>query len=357
MKASGIIGGILVLALAAGGAWWLQQQDDAGAARATLPDSGERDERTPVRVSEVAPREFETVIEALGTVAARESVTVRAPVTARVESLEFEDGDRVEAGDVLVELRAEEERARRDEARVRVEEASRELARVRDRVEDGIVTRQEVDQQASRLAEARAALAAATAQVEDRTIRAPFTGTLGLREVSPGAMVTPDTALVELDDIRTVRLDFPVPERFAGAIELGMPVTGHSAVGDFAADVTALSNRIDAATRTLNVRAVADNPEQRLRPGMLATVRLALDPQRAPAVPEGAVVQTADQHFVFRLQEDETVSRDRIRIGRRAPGWVEVLDGVETGDTVVSEGVSRVRDGMTVRVLESGDDG
>ena len=356
MKASGIIGGILVLALVAGGAWWLQQ-GDTGGARATLPESAERDDRTPVRVSAVKPREFETVIEALGTVAARESVTVRAPVTARVESLEFEDGDRVEAGDVLVELRAEEERARRDEARVRVEEASRELARVRDRVEDGIVTRQEVDQQASRLAEARAALAAATAQVEDRTIRAPFTGTLGLREVSPGAMVTPDTALVELDDIRTVRLDFPVPERFAGAIELGMPVTGHSAVGDFAADVTALSNRIDAATRTLNVRAVADNPEQRLRPGMLATVRLALDPQRAPAVPGGAVVQTADQHFVFRLQEDETVSRDRIRIGRRAPGWVEVLDGVETGDTVVSEGVSRVRDGMTVRVLESGDDG
>ena len=356
MKASGIIGGILVLALVAGGAWWLQQGDTAGA-RATLPPSAERDHRTPVRVATVAPREFETVVEALGSIAAGESVIVRAPVTGRVEALLFEDGDRVEAGDVLVRLRSTEERARRDEARVRVDEASRELERVRDRVQDGIVTQQEVDQQASRLAEARAALAAATAQVEDRTIRAPFTGTLGLREVSPGAMLTPDTPIVELDDIRTVRLDFPVPERFASAIELGMQVAGRSASGRFEAGVIALSSRIDVATRTLNVRAVADNPEERLRPGMLATVRLALDPQQAPAVPEGAVVQTADQHFVFRLQEDGTVSRDRIRVGRRAPGWVEVLDGLEPGETVVSEGVSRVRDGMTVRVLESGDHG
>ena len=356
MKASGIIGGILVLALVAGGAWWLQP-DDTGGARATLPPSAERDDRTPVRVAAVAPREFETTVEALGSIAARESVIVRATVTGRVEAILFEDGDRVEEGDVLVRLRSAEERARRDEARVRVDEASRELERVRDRVQDGIVTQQEVDQQASRLAEARAALAAATAQVEDRTIRAPFTGTLGLREVSPGALLTPDTPIVELDDIRTVRLDFPVPERFASAIDLGMQVTGHSAAGRFGADVIALSSRIDVATRTLNVRAVADNPEERLRPGMLATVRLALDPQEAPAVPEGAVVQTADQHFVFRLQEDGTVSRDRIRVGRRAPGWVEVREGVSPGDTVVSEGVSRVRDGMTVRVLGAGADG
>ncbi len=349
MKAGGIAGGVLVLALAVGAFWWLQDDPD-GAPRATLPDAEERDDRTPVRVTDVEMRDFETVIEALGSVRARESVMLRPAVTERVEEILFEEGDRIEQGDVLVRLSADEEQARRDEAR-------RELERVRDRVQDGIVTGQEVDQQSSRLEEAGAALAAATAQVEDRTIRAPFTGTLGLRQISAGAMVSPDTDIVELDDIRTVRLDFPVPERFATAIELGMKVTGRSAAGEFEADVTALSNRIDVSTRTLSVRAVADNPDRHLRPGMLATVRLALDPERAPAVPEGAVIQRADEHFVFRLHDDDTVSRERIRVGRRADGWVEVTDGLEEGEPVVSEGVSRVRDGSEVRLRDAGEDG
>lgn len=356
MKAGGIAVGVLVLVLAAGAFWWLQDHPD-GAPQATLPDAGERDDRTPVRVTDVEMRDFETVIEALGSVRARESVMLRPAVTERVEEILFEEGDRVEEGDVLVRLSADEEQARRDEAQVRFDEARRELERVRDRVQDGIVTGQEVDQQSSRLEEAGAALAAASAQVEDRTIRAPFTGTLGLRQISPGAMVSPDTDIVELDDIRTVRLDFPVPERFATAIELGMKVTGRSAAGEFEADVTALSNRIDVSTRTLSVRAVADNPDRHLRPGMLATVRLALDPERAPAVPEGAVIQRADEHFVFRLHDDDTVSRERIRVGRRADGWVEVTDGLEEGEPVVSEGVSRVRDGSEVRLRDAGEDG
>ncbi|MGM0553946.1 MAG: efflux RND transporter periplasmic adaptor subunit [Pseudomonadota bacterium] len=337
--------------MAAGGLWWIDRQEPAGEASADAAAEQERDARTPVRVTEVAPRTFETVVESMGTIEARESVTVTATVTERVRELLFDDGDRVEVGQVLARLDADEERAELREARVQVEDERRELERIRDRVAQGVVTRQQVDQQRSRLNEAEARLAAVQARVDQRVIRAPFAGQLGLRRVSPGALVSPGTPIVELDDISLVNADFAVPERHAVAIRLGMTVRGRSAHGPFEGEVVALGNRIDAATRTLTVRARVDNPERVLRPGMLVNVRLPLDPMERPAVPEGAIQQTADQYFVFRLREDQTVERIRIRIGRRSPGFAEVLDGLEPGDSVVSEGTLRVRDGMPVRVL------
>ncbi len=346
-----ILGLLLVVAIAAGGLWWIDRQEWAGEASADAAPGQERDARTPVRVAEVAPQTFETVVESLGTIEARESVTVTATVTERVRELLFDDGDRVEAGQVLARLDADEERADLREAMVQVEDERRELERIRDRVAEGVVTRQQVDQQRSRLNEAEARHAAAQARVDQRVIRAPFAGQLGLRKVSPGALVSPGTPIVELDDIAVVNADFAVPERHAAAIRLGMTVRGRSARDPFAGEVVALSNRIDVATRTLMVRARVDNPERALRPGMLVNIHLPLDPVERPAVPEGAVQQTADQHFVFRLRDDETVERIRIRIGRRTPGFAEVLEGLEPGDTVVSEGTLRVRDGMQVRVL------
>lgn len=350
MKAiGGFLGLLLVVAIAA--AAWFAFGPGAGDADGAGPAASERDERTPVRVSEVAPRTFETIVESLGTVAANESVVVTASVTERVVEVLFDDGDTVAEGDLLVRLDAAEERAALREIRVQVDEARRELERVRDRVADGVVTQQQVDQQRSRLNEAEARRTAAEARVANREIRAPFSGRLGLRQVSPGSLVSPGTAIAELDDVSVVKLDFAVPERHAAAVHLGMEVAGRSANGEFTGQVAALSNRLDVATRTLTVRALVENPDLLLRPGMLVNIRLPLDPVERPAVPEGAIRQVADQHFVFRLRDDGTVERQRIRIGRRDPGFAEVLEGLEPGDTVVSEGVSRVRDGREVRVL------
>ncbi len=347
----GFLGLVLVVAIVAAAWFAFGPEDGARDEGGDAPAASQRDERTPVRVSEVAPRTFETMVESLGTVEANESVVVTASVTERVVEILFDDGDAVEAGDVLVRLDADEERAALREIRVQVDEARRELDRVRDRVADGVVTQQQVDQQRSRLNEAEARLAAAEARVANRVIRAPFSGRLGLRQVSPGSLVSPGTAIVELDDVSVVKVDFAVPERHAAAIGLGMEVAGRSASGEFAGQVAAVSNRLDVATRTLTVRALVENPDLLLRPGMLVNIRLPLDPVERPGVPEGAIQQVADQHFVFRLRDDGTVERVRIRIGRRDPGYAEVLDGLEPGDTVVSEGVSRVRDGREVRVL------
>ncbi|AGA31987.1 multidrug-efflux system secretion protein, HlyD family [Thioalkalivibrio nitratireducens DSM 14787] len=347
--------GVLVVAILGGiGLWYWSLHDDGAGNASPAAGNAALDRRVPVRLAVVEPLRFETVLESLGTAQANESVTLTATVTANVAAIGFRDGDEVEAGQVLVRLASAEELAEQREAQVTLTEQRRELNRIRGLAADGIVPRQQVDQQRSRVEEAEARLAAVEARLSDRVIRAPFSGVLGLRRVSTGSLVTPGTAVAELDDISLIKVDFTIPERFLGVVRRGMPIEARSvAFRDrvFEGVVTAISTRVDVATRTFTVRAEIDNPDRELRPGMLLTTRLALDPADRLAIPEGAVLATADQHFVFVLAEDGTVQRRQIRIGRRQPGWVEVLDGLANGDRVVHEGILRVREGSEVRVL------
>jgi membrane fusion protein, multidrug efflux system len=345
---------VLVVILAGGGIvlWSVQER---GAGNASPAANTELDRRIPVRVASVEPRRFETVLESLGTAQANESVTLTASVTANVAEIAFRDGDEVEVGQVLVRLAYAEELADQREAQVALTEQRRELDRIRGLVADGIVPRQQLDQQRSRVEEAEARLAAVDARLSDRVIRAPFSGVLGLRRVSTGALVTPGTAVAELDDISVIKVDFTVPERFLGAVRRGMAIEARGvAFRDrvYEGTVTAISTRLDVATRTFTVRAEIDNRDRELCPGMLLTTRLPLDPADRLAVPEGAVIATADRHFAFVLGDQGSVRRQEITIGRRQPGLVEVLDGLSEGERVVSDGILRVREGTRVRVLD-----
>jgi len=344
---------LLVGVGAVGALYWLTfERDDPGA---EAPVVTAVDRRVPVRVAEVIPRRFETTLESLGTAQANESVTLTASVTAHVVEIAFRDGDQVTAGQVLVRLASAEEFAEQREAQVTLTEQRRELNRIRGLAADGIVPQQQVDQQRSRVEEAEARLAGVDARISDRVIRAPFTGVLGLRLVSTGALVSPGTPVAELDDISVIKVDFTVPERFLGAIVTGMPIEAHGVAfpdSVYEGRVTAVATRVDVATRTLTVRAEVDNADRELRPGMLLTTRIALAPADRLSIPEGSLVTTADQHFVFVIDSDGKASRQQIRIGRRHPGHVEVLEGLSAGERVVTEGILRVRQGSQVRVLD-----
>jgi membrane fusion protein (multidrug efflux system) len=346
----------LLVVLAGGGFWfWSAQESGAGNAGPTAGQAADR--RIPVRIATVAPQRFETVLESLGTAQSNESVTITASVTANVAEIAFQDGEEVGAGQILVRLASAEEFADQREAQVALTEQRRELDRIRGLAADGIVPRQQVDQQRSRVEEAEARLAAVEARLSDRVIRAPFAGVLGLRRVSTGSLVTPGTPVAELDDISVIKVDFTVPERYLGALRSGMTIEARSiAFRDrvYEGTVTAVSTRVDVATRTFTVRAEVDNPDRELRPGMLLTTRLAMDPADRLAIPEGAVVSTADQHFVFVVDDEGKARRQQIRIGRRQPGIVEVLDGLAEGERVVNEGTLRVRQGSDLQILEEG---
>ncbi len=314
----------------------------------------------PVTVAAVVEREFAEELVALGTLGARESVEVTANVTEKIARISFEGGQTVRAGQTLVELVRNEEKSRLDKARAELDGALNDLQRTETLAKDAIVTAADLDNQRVRVESARAVLKTAEAQLDDRLVRAPFDGVVGLRRVSPGSLVTPSTVITTLDAIDTLHADLALPERFIALVKGGETVVLSSdAYPDetFTGKVVAVDVRVDPATRSIQVRALVDNPEAKLRPGMLVRGTLRVGTRRSAAVPENAIVQRAYRAMVYRLtangeSPDSTVELVEVKLGRRQPGWVEILSGLKSGDRVVVEGLNRVKPGAVVEVKE-----
>jgi len=306
-----------------------------------------------VVTAEVGQRPFATRMEAIGTACANESVTITALVTERISRILFADGAAVRAGDLLVQLEDAEEQADVEEARVALDQERRELDRTKALREKQMVSEQELDSRQSAAEAAGARLAAAEARLRDRAITAPFPGVLGIRRVSPGALVGPGTVITTLDDIEIIKVDFAVPETLLREVKLGLTVEAASAAwpGEtFAGTVASVDSRVNPATRAVTVQAHIPNPGHRLRPGMLLTVVLIGTPRTAVCLPEKALLAYGDQHYAFVLKPDSTVVRREVHLGQREIGWVEIRDGVTAGETVVVEGLMELKDGARVRV-------
>ncbi len=311
-----------------------------------------------VHVAPVQSRAWVDRIEALGTARANESVTLSAKVVETVSRVNFTDGQWVSEGEVLVELTDRVEIAALKEAQAAFAEAQKQLERLQELVKQGTVPRSAVDQQQALRDQNRARMEAIRARLSDRVITAPFAGLLGFRQVSPGTLVTVGTEIATLDDIATIKLDFPVPERFLAAIEPGQNIEAKSSAWPdqtFAGIVSSVDSRVDQATRTLTVRALIDNPERQLRPGMLLVVELLTPPREALVIDEISLVQIGTDAFVYRIDAEGKAQRAIVELGRRAGGQIEILSGLQAGDRVVTDGVVKLRPGMSVAIL-AGDD-
>lgn len=314
---------------------------------------------TSVVTETVLKRPMRDTIEAIGTAVANESLTITSKVTETVRTVAFEDGDFIDAGAVLVELTNQEETALLAEAKATVEDTSLQQKRLEDLYEQRAIPVSDVDVARARANEARARYESIVARLDDRLIRAPFSGVLGFRQVSPGTLVTPGTAICTLDDIEQIKLDFAVPEVYLALLEAGLTLTATSPAypGDaFSASVETVGSRIDPVSRTAQVRALIDNEARRLRPGMLLTVQLSARERVSLAVPEVAVVQRSGAAFVYVVEEGAdgvlVASLRQVRLGSRYQGWAEVLDGIEEQDRVVTDGVIKVRDGAPIKLLD-----
>jgi len=316
---------------------------------------------TPVALAEVETRSFADIVEALGTANANESVLVTAKISDTISRIQFDSGQSVSQGDILVELSDAEEAAGLSEARASLREAQQELTRIRDLTERGVASRSLLDEIQANAERARARVAALEARVADRIIRAPFDGVVGLRAVSLGQLVGPGDTIAQLDDTSIIKLDFTLPERFLATVSAGMEVAARTSAfpdEEFLGEITQIDSRIDTATRSVTVRAEIANADGRLRPGLLMTVEIRRDPRTRPAVPETAVTRLRDQVFVYTVAEDElghyAVQRE-IRVGARSDGYLEVLEGIEPGAIIVRQGVHRIRDGARIAPREDGD--
>jgi membrane fusion protein (multidrug efflux system) len=319
----------------------------AGARPAALPP-------IPVHTQQVVSMPWIDEIEALGTAQANESVTLTAKVTESVERINFTDGEIVRGGDVLIELTGRAEVAQLTEAQAAFTESQKQLARLEELVKQGTVTRSQVDAQLAARDQARARREAIRARLADRVITAPFDGVLGFRQVSEGTLLTPGTTITTLDDIRTIKLDFSVPERFLESISIGAEVVARSAAfheASFVGVVRSIASRVDPITRSVQVRAHIDNADFKLKPGMLMSVRLKSPERSALVVDEIALIQTGRQAYVFVLDAEGKASRVDVSVGGRKSGKVELLSGLSAGVRVVTDGVVKLRPGLAAKDL------
>lgn len=299
-----------------------------------------------------APSMVADRVEAIGTLVANESVTITAKVTDQVDRVHFEDGQMAKAGDVLVELVDAEQEALLHEADASLKEAVLQLDRLR-KLGSDISTEAQIDVAEARVKGSRARLEAIKARLEDRQIRAPFDGQLGFRRVSPGALVTPGTAIAQLDDISLMKLDFSVPETHVSRVEVGNTVLASSPAWPeehFSGTVASIGSRVDPVTRTVTVRAVIENTGHRLRPGMLMEVELIAGRHRALVVPEQALIQVGGNSMLYLVDDAQAAERRAVTIGKRVQGGVVVTSGLETGETVVITGQFLLRPGTPVRL-------
>ncbi|REC95255.1 efflux RND transporter periplasmic adaptor subunit [Kushneria indalinina] len=303
--------------------WWWLSLERAPQASGSSP---------PVAVgrADVIERDLSATLNAVGDVEATDSIEIASLVTERITGLNFDSGDRVQQGDLLIQLddRAEQQGLRA--ARVIVEQEQREFDRLQPLVRQGSIATQQADEQRNRLESARIELARLTAALEDRTITAPVTGVMGLSNLSVGEQISADTPLVTLDSIDRVQVDFSLPERELRRINRGMRVTARSVAWPdrvFHGEITTIDPRLDRDTRTVMVRARFDNPDLALRPGMLLDIALQLPEQRRLIVPETAIMGERDRQWVYVVVQREDgyrAHRVAVRVVERAPGWAAV---------------------------------
>jgi len=305
----------------------------------------------PVEVETVREQAWTDALRALGTVHAREAVLVTAKVSETVQRVHFESGQQVGRGAPLVTLSGQQQQASLASAEAALKEAEQLYQRQDQLAKQQLIARASLDTQRAARDAARAQVAQIRANLSDRVIRAPFAGVLGIRQVSPGALVTPGTVIATLDDIARVYVDFPVPETELADVGPGQALSGRVATfGDrsFDGTVSAVAARLDTTSRAATVRGDFPNPDGALKPGMLVEVGLARGNRQALVVPEIAVQQIGSETFVWRVKADSSVEKAAVKVGGRVPGKVMVTVGLKVGDRIVTEGVGKVQVGAKV---------
>jgi len=309
---------------------------------------------TAVAVELVRLESIADQIESAGTTTANESLNLTAKVSDTVNKIHFNDGAFVNRGDILVELTNDAEATRLAEARASADDAKKQYERLQNLADSNFIAPTDVDVARTRAQTADARLEGVMVAMDDRLIRAPFSGILGYRNISEGSLLSPSTVITTLDDISVIKLDFTISELYLADVQVGQTVMALSIVyqgRDFEGTVRVVGSRIDPVTRSVSVRAHIDNSDGTLRPGMLLTVTLALNEYEAVVIPEQAVIPSQGKQYVFTIDEENIARRVEVELGRRRPGLVEIVSGVVPGQRVVTQGTAQVRPGQPVRIL------
>lgn len=352
---SRVIVGLLIFAAGAAGAWYFKSivaiSEVPSATASSNRGGGGR--AVDVVVGKVQVGSVSDQYQALGTANANEAVTITTKIAGIVRTVNFEEGQTAKRGEVLVELDDREARATLAVSTAQLRNARMLYDRAQQLVKSNNIPLAKVDELYSALQAAESQVEAAKARLADLQIYAPFDGRLGLRRISPGTLVTQNTAITTLDDTSVIKLDFSVPEILLANIHVGSTVDARNDIDPgrlYQGTVRTINSRIDPVTRAVEIRAHVTNADNSIKPGMLMTVGLTLaQREKALLIPEGALVPEGADQYVYKIDDGRAV-RVLVRIGVRKRGTVEILEGLTEGEQVIVGGVQKVRNGTRVRV-------
>lgn len=296
-----------------------------------------------------------TRIEAVGTARARSAATIFPETDGEVIDVAFQAGDHVEKGDILLRMESRAERLAVDQAQVALKDAERLIARYGQVSTPGVIAGNEVDRAQAAYDAARIQLDIAQDALADRTVRAPFSGHVGLTNIDPGARINTDTVITRLDDRNVLFVDFPAPEQSFNQISTGdiISVEPFSAPGSsYEAEIVNVDTAIDTTTRAFTIRAAINNPDDLLRPGMSFRIGFDLPGQSYPSVPEASIVWGGDGAFLWGI-ENGKAARVPVTIISRDDGEVLVKADLPKGTWIIEEGVQKVREGTPVKTPDT----
>jgi len=345
------------IVLAAGAGFWFgNRRAGPPPTSAAAPAAAAQAPAVVVEATKVVTASLPQAITTVGSLRSDESVTVRPEVAGRVNEIAFREGQRVAKGDVLIRLDPAINAAEVQQARANLTLAKSKFDRAVDLAKSNFISSQAKDEAENNLRVAEAALALAEARLAKTEIRAPWAGVIGLRQVSVGDYVKEGADIVNLEVVDPLKVDFRVPEIYLSQVRVGQTLeVGLDALPGktYAGSVLAINPLVDAAGRSIVIRAQVRNTDTRLRPGMFARVRLITDARaESLVIPEQALVPQGTDQYVFKIVNGKA-QRVKVDIGQRRDARVEIVSGLSSDDVVVTAGHIKLRDGAPVQVAAS----
>jgi len=353
---------LIAVAVLAGGVYWGRDRLPAGlmpaslmpsSAAAPMPGAGAK--APPVNVY-ATKAEAETLVRqsrSVGSLKASDTVTISPEIAGRVVSISDAQGGQVSRGDILAELDTSIYQAQVAEADAKRKLWKANAERANNLMAKGAGTPKAVDEAASELGIAEAALKLAQANLAKTRITAPFSGALGLRQVSVGEYLSPGQSIFTLSRIDPLYVDFSVPQTELAVLREGTPVSISTDAfpGErFTGKILAIDPELDAAARAVSVRAEIGNPDGRLKPGLFIEVEISAGTiDNAVVIPEQALVARGDRVFVYAVEDNKAVMKP-VKTGLRQAGKVQVVEGLSVGETVVTDGQIKLRPGADVTI-------
>lgn len=318
-------------------------------------NSGSEPAVLKVQTTVIKPEILQRRITTTGTIYADESVDLRSEMSGKVTDIYLEEGKPVRRGNLLLKINDSELQAQLQRAQYRLDLAAQREQRQEKLLEKGGISQEDYDATLNEVNVLRAEVNLIKAQIDKTELRAPFDGVIGLKYVSEGSYISPTTRIASLQNINQVKIDFSVPERYAGSIDEGDKILFRVQTADstFEGHIYAIEPEVNQQTRTLQLRAVSDNQDALLLPGSFANIELILEEtENALTVPTVALVPELGGQYVYVFSDGQAV-KTRVSTGMRSENKVEITAGLNPQDTVLTTGLLQVRDGMPVQPSEA----